>query len=74
MGVQAPMKELLASGSGGVARSGLWDLTTGKGTRATLRGHTRGVASVVYSPDGMTLCLRELGRDYQAVGRAQRNG
>jgi WD40 repeat protein len=32
----------------------LWDLKTCK-ERATLKGHTAGVQSVAYSPDGKTL-------------------
>ena len=46
----------------------LWDVATRK-VKATLDGHERGVATVVFSPDGTTARLGRLGRHDPDLGR-----
>ena len=46
----------------------VWDAATGQ-EMLTLKGHTSGVSSVAFSPDGKRIAQRQFGRDGEGVGR-----
>ena len=52
----------------GTRRIKLWDAATGALIR-TFEGHSDGVTSVAFSPDGAPRAVGQLGQDGQAVGR-----